>query len=108
MLRLLEVKISQQWKQIQELWFKQISKESGFSKQSHIKYLLLSPSYVFISSSKKRLKQLSAGRSESWGMEGCISASSFPDPPPKSLKGLLEEDKCEHLLSFVLCTQDGG
>lgn len=36
------------------------------------------------------------------------SASSFMDPSSTSLRGLLGEEKCEHLLLFFLCTQDSG
>lgn len=61
-----------------------------------------------MSSSRKHLGQLSAGRHKSCGLEGCMSAFSFNDLSSTSLKGLLEEDKSEHLLSFVLCTQDSS
>lgn len=43
-----------------------------------------------------------------WGKESFIAASSSADPFSGSLKGLLEEDKCAHLLSLVLCTQCRG
>lgn len=45
---------------------------------------------------------LEAGRAQE---RGSVSAPSNPAPSPEGLKGLLEKDKCEHLLSFGPCTQ---